>query len=338
MTTQKIEISTTTIIKFIAIILGLWATYYILDVLVLLFIVVLLTIALQPSVTKLTSWGVPKVLSILIVFVAMAAVFGLAVYIIIPSLVTQISELAQNAPTYINKVTNFSASFSAKGTQQILDTISGSLSKLTEGFFGAIIALFGGVISVLTVLVLTFYMLLDEGGIKKALINLIPQKNRARFAVMAQHIVVKMGLWIRGQLTLMIIVGIVTALAMQIIGVPYALSLGVAAGILEIIPVIGPIVAGLLAVLIAIAAGMAIWKIAIVVALYIIIQQLESQLLVPKIMQKAMGVSPIVVIIAILIGGKLLGVGGAILAIPIVGILSVLLQEYFKGRKQEESS
>lgn len=336
MAEQKIEISTGTIIKFIAIVLGLWLAYYILDVLILLFVVLLLAMALEPTVTKLTSWGVPKVLSIIIVFVVLGGIFGLAVYIVIPSLVTQITELAQNAPNYIDKVSNFSASYSASATQQVLNSISGSLGKLTEGFWGAIIALFGGVISVLTVIVLTFYILLEEKNLKRGLINLMPAKNRARVADMGQRIALKMGLWIRGEVSLMVIVGLVTTLAMQIMGVPYALSLGVVAGILEIVPVMGPIISGLIAVVIAIAAGMAIWKIVVIVAIYIIIQQLESQILVPKIMQRAIGVSPIVVIIAILIGGKLLGAGGAVIAIPIIGILSVFAQEYFRSKKRSE--
>lgn len=336
MTEQKVEISTGTIIKFIAIILGLWLAYYILDILILLFVVLLLATALEPTVTKLSSWGIPRVLSILIVFIVLGGLFGLAVYIVIPPLVTQIKELAQNAPDYINKITNFSATYSASASQQILGSLSNSLGKLTGGFFGAVIALFGGVVSVLTLIVLTFYILLEAKGLKTSLIDLISTKNRAKIADMGQRITLKLGLWIRGQISLMVIIGLMTTLAMQIMSIPYALSLGVVAGILEIVPVIGPIISGLFAVAIAIAAGIAVWKIVVIVAIYVLIQQLESQILVPKIMQKAIGVSPIVVIIAIIIGGELLGAGGAIIAIPIVGILSVFMQEYLRVKKRAE--
>lgn len=330
MKSYKIEISTATIVKAIAIILGLWLAYYILDVLLMLFIVVLLAMALEPGVTRITNWGVPRSISILIVFILLIAAFGLAVYIIVPPLVVQVRELANNAPVYIDKVTNFSASYSAKATQQILDTVSNSLGKLTGGFLGATIALFGGIVSVLTVMTLTFYLLLEEKGLRKALMNLVPLKGREKVAEMGQRIGAKIGLWISGQVTIMIIVGFMIGLAMWVVGAPYALALGVIAGILELIPVIGPVISGAVAVGIAFAAGAPYWLLIVIVAIYVVVQQLENQILVPKIMQKAIGVSPIVVIIAIIIGGKLLGVSGAVLAIPLVGIVSVLSQEYLK--------
>jgi len=334
---KKIEITTATIIKIIAIVLGLWLAYYILDILVLIFVVILLAVALEPIVARLTGWGIPRVLSILIVFVVVIAVFGLAVYIVVPPLAMQMKELASNAPAYFDKITNFSASYSAKATQQILSSVSNSLGSITGGFFSATVALFGGFISIVTGVVLTFYLLLEERGIRKTLIDLTPARERTRVGEMSQHIGIKMGLWLRGQLMLMVIVGLMTTLAMQIIGMPFALALGVSAGLLEIIPIIGPIISGVFAVIIAMAAGVALWKIIVIIAIYIAIQQIESQLLVPKIMQKAMGISPIVVIIAILIGDRLLGLGGAILAIPIVGVLAVFTQEYLKTKKLDKT-
>lgn len=336
MKTHRIEITTSTILKTIAIILGLWLAYYILDVIILLFVVVMLTVALEPIVTKITLWGVPKVLSIIIVFVVLIALFGLAIYIVIPPLVEQVQSLANNAPVYINKFTDFSSGYSTQATQKILDTVSSSLGKYTEGIVGATIALFGGIVSTLTVVVLTFYLLIEEKAIRKSLLSLVPLKNKARIADMSRRMGIKIGLWLRGQFSLMVLVGLMTTLAMQVIGAPYALAIGVTAGLLELVPLLGPIIAGALGAFIVFASGAPLWQVGALITIFIVVQQIENQILVPKIMQKAIGVSPVVVIIAILVGGRLLGVGGAVLAIPIVGIISVFAHEYLKNKKTEE--
>lgn len=336
MKTHRIEITTSTILKTIAIVLGLWLAYYILDVLILLFVVVMLTVALEPIVTKITLWGVPKVLSILIVFVVLIAIFGLAIYIVIPPLVEQIQSLANNAPIYIEKFTDYSSSHSTQATQKILDTVSSSLGKYTEGIVGATVALFGGIISALTVVVLTFYLLIEEKTIRKSLLDLVPLKNKARIADMSRRIGIKIGLWLRGEFSLMVLVGLMITLAMQVIGAPYALAIGVTAGLLELVPLLGPIIAGALGAFIVFASGAPLWQVGALIVIFIVVQQIENQILVPKIMQKAIGVSPVVVIVAILVGGRLLGVGGAVLAIPIVGIISVFAHEYLKNKKTEE--
>ncbi len=336
MKTHRIEITTSTILKTIAIVLGLWLAYYILDVLILLFVVVMLTVALEPIVTKITLWGVPKVLSILIVFIVLVATFGLAVYIIIPPLVEQVQSLANNAPIYIDKFTDFSSGYSTQATQKILDTVSSSLGKYTEGIVGATIALFGGIVSALTVVVLTFYLLIEEKTIRKSLLNIVPLKNKARIADMSHRIGIKIGLWLRGQFSLMVLVGLMITLATQVIGAPYALAIGVTAGLLELVPLLGPIIAGALGAFIVFASGAPLWQVGALIVIFIVVQQIENQILVPKIMQKAIGVSPVVVIIAILVGSRLLGVGGAVLAIPIVGIISVFAHEYLKNKKTEE--
>jgi predicted PurR-regulated permease PerM len=260
-------------------------------------------------------------------------VFGLAIYLIIPPLVTQISDIANNAPQYIDRFTNYAATYNTETTQQILGSVSSYLGKMTEGFVGAVIALFGSIVSVLIVFALTFYLLLEEKGIRKTLTNLFPIKNRVRVGEMVQDISLKIGQWLKGQLILMATIALIISVALQVLGVPYALALGMMAGILELVPIIGPIISGLLAVIIAFGAGASLWQLVAIVIVYIVVQQLENNILVPKIMQKAIGVPPVVVIIAILVGSKLLGVGGAILAIPVVGIISVLSQEYLSARK-----
>lgn len=327
---HKVEISTSTIFKTIALILGLWLAYYLLDVLVMLFVVVLLAVAIEPGVARLSKWGIPRVLSVMLVFLAIIAFLGLIVYIVIPPLVVQIAELANNIPFYVDKFTDFSNSYNTKASQQILNTISKSLDKLTSGVIGATVTVFGGLVTTITIATLTFYLLLEERGVRKAIMSVLPSRNREKIAEMGQRIGIKIGHWLRGQLVLMVFMGILIGSCMWAIGAPYSLALGVIAGVLELVPVLGPIIAATVAVALTFAAGSPIWMLIVIVAVFVVIQQIENQVIVPKIMQKAIGVSPIVIIIAVIVGGRLLGLGGAVLAIPLVGIFSVLLQEYLR--------
>lgn len=336
MANHKVEISMSTIVKTIALVLGLWFAYYLLDIIVMLFVVVLLAVAIEPGVARLSKWGIPRVLSILIVFLAIIAGLGLVVYIVIPPLVSQIGELANNIPVYIDKFTDFSNNYNTKASQQILNTISNSLDNLTNGVIGATITLFGGLVTALTIATLTFYLLLEEREVRKAIMNVLPSRNREKVAEMGQRIGLKIGHWLRGQLVLMIFIGTIIGVCMWAVGAPYSLALGVIAGMLELVPVLGPIIAAAVAVALSFAVGAPIWMLVVIVAVFVVVQQIENQIIVPKLMQKAIGVSPIVIIIAIIVGGRLLGVGGAILAIPLVGILSVLLQEYLRMTNREE--
>ncbi len=330
---RRIDISAMSIVKVVLVLLAFWVAYLIRDVLLLLFVVLLIAAALEPFVNKLCTWNIPRSLSILIIFIVIISIFGLAVYLLIPPLVTQISDMANNIPQYLDKFSSFAETHNTKATQQILESVSSYLGKMTEGFVGAAIALFGSIVSVLIVFALTFYILLEERGVRKTITNLFPVKNRVRVGEMVQDITAKIGQWLRGELALMATIALVIGIALQILGVPYALALGIAAGLLELVPIVGPIISGFLAVIIAFGAGASIWQLVAIVIIYVVVQQLENNILVPKIMQKAIGVPPVVVIIAIMIGSTLLGVGGAILAIPVVGVLSVLSQEYLSERK-----
>lgn len=333
---KQIDISWTAILKVVAVVLAVWLVFLIKDVLILLFVVLLLAVTLGPLVSRLTQYGLPRFLAILLVYLGLALLLAAIVYLLVPPLVIQLRELANNLPLFLNQAT-ISYQSSTMATQNVLESISGQLSKISGGFLNATLALFGGVVSTLTVFALTFYFLIEEEGWKKTLLGLIPLDHKDWVIEMMQKIAVKLGFWLRGQLGLMVIVAILDSVGLAILKIPYALSLGILAGLLELIPIVGPIVAGLVAIIMTLVAGGAFWKVLVVVAIFILVQQLESQILVPKIMQKAVGLSPVIIIVAILIGYRLLGFGGAILAIPIAAALEVFVQEYSAFRKKNSA-
>jgi predicted PurR-regulated permease PerM len=337
---QKVvfDISLKSILKILAVLAGLWLAYALRDVIVLLVVVFIIVIALEPFVHKLSEQGIPRALSIIVLYLAIISLLSIILYFLIPPIANQLKELTFNFPYYQDKISQIDLGGATSTISKILDDLSSKLSSVTGNIITGIVSVFGGVVSTVTVLVLTYYFLVDKQGVAKMTLKLIPKNQQGKFVETINKVSVKLSDWIQGQLVLMLVVGVVDWIALSIIGIPYALVLGVLSGLLEIVPVIGPVVAAVFAVFIALVASAALWKIIAVVVVYIIVQQLENHILVPKIMQKAVGLSPIVVIIAILIGSKLLGVGGALLAVPIAAGLQVLIEEYSVGRKQSQPS
>jgi predicted PurR-regulated permease PerM len=334
---QTIEISTKTIIKTLLIVVGLWVAYRISNVLIMLFIVALLAAALEPTVVRLSSWKIPRIISILIIYLLLALLAGAIIYLVLPPLVSQLGDLANNLPDYLDNISSFQISHDTLTMQKVLESVTQNLNKLSSGVFSAVVTVFGGIVSALTILVLTFYILLEGKDLRGAFVELMPSRSRGKTVQLIHEVSLKLGMWLRGQIGLMITVGTLVAIGLAILRVPYPLALGLIAAVLEIIPVIGPIIAGSLAVLLTFVGGAQIWQLMAIIILYVLVQQIENQILVPKIMNKAIGVSPVVIIVAILVGGKLLGPGGAVLAIPVVAVASVFSNEYLREMKNRRS-
>jgi len=177
------------------------------------------------------------------------------------------------------------------------------------------------------ILVLTFYMLLQDDGLSRLIQSVVPRTYQSYTLRLLAHMQDRIALWLRGQLILSLVVGILTLIGLAVLGVKFALLLALIAALTELIPYLGPILGAIPAVFIAFTQSPTLGLMTLV--LYIVVQQLENHLLVPRIMSKAVGLNPVVVIVAILIGGKIGGVVGAIVAIPIATALAVLLREVF---------
>lgn len=325
------EISLASVLRVIGVLLAIYLVYLMKDIVFLLIAVLILTTALEPIVARLAKIGIPRAFSILICYLFILIILSFALYLIIPPVASQLKDLAMNIPYYTEKVSQFNDA-NASQIQNILSQFGSKLSNFGGDAINALFSFFGGVVSAVTIFVLTFYILVDENGIRKTILNLIPEDRKETTLKISNKIGTKIGLWLRGQLSLMVIMGIANGLVYYFMGVPYALTIAIIAGILEIIPIIGPVVAAIIGVIVAFVAGVVIWKILIIIGLLILISQLENSILVPKIMQKAVGISPFFVILALLIGNKLLGIPGAILAIPLAAGLQVLFQEYNRIR------
>jgi len=333
----KIEISVSTIIKFFLILIGIVLLYYVRSVILLLFIVLIIVAALDPFVTRANElWKIPRYATSLFLYLLLLALLILCVYILIPPFVMQMNELQNNFPSYISAATPYIQSLINHVTdwQKILTTVSQSLGSITGGVVDVTVRIFGGIASAVTILIISFYLLIERPEAEKYIVGLIPSKNRVFGIKIFEETSYKIGRWLRGQLSLCFIMGTLTAIIAGFAGIPYALVLGLIAFLLEVVPVVGVFIVGVLVVSSALYFGG--WITALVVlAVFLGMHELESSVLIPKIMGKAVNLSPVTILIALLIGGTLAGISGAILSIPGVAALAVVFQEWRKVKQIE---
>lgn len=295
----------------------IWLAIELIGILVIIFISYIIMAALSPFSDFLTAKRIPRIFSVLIPYILTIAILVLLIFPLIPFFVSQIQLLFSNFPQYISQVAK---AFNIHiDINSVFESDINSLGKNALSVTGKI---FSGVFSLLTVLVISFYLMLERTMLKDQFIMLLPKKYQGKGRETISQIERKIGLWLRGQIILSFTIGFATWLGLTILGLPFALPLGLLAGLLEIVPTIGPIIASVPAIIVAltISPGIAIS----VVVFYILLQMLENNILVPKIMEKAVGLSPIVIIIGVLIGSKFLGVLGALLAVPFIAMVLII--------------
>ncbi|HRY60055.1 MAG TPA: AI-2E family transporter [Patescibacteria group bacterium] len=325
------EISWTSIFRIIAVGIALLIFFYLYDVFLILFTVVILVSALTPVVAYLSrKLKIGRIWSITIIFAILVLLIGTTIYLIVPVFFEQLQTLLQRLPDYIGKF-GFLKNFDGNAANSI-QSVSGAISGVAKTFFESASNAFSGLATIFVILIMTLFLLLEENGMQKFVISILPISQKNYILEITNKISQKMGHWLIAQIALMFLMGLINGLALWAVGVPYALILGILSGILEIIPIVGPIIAAIPAALIAYIA--APWKAVFVVVFALIMHQLSNQFLVPKFMQKAIGSTPFVIIMALLIGDKLGGMIGAIIAVPVLAVFQVVSAEWPNIRKR----
>lgn len=341
---NQINISTRTIFKIVIIVLALFFLYNIIEILGIVFVAWVLASALDPLVDKLHKYKIPRFISILFIYCIMILLIVLIFTLFIPAFTSELTDLSKNFPKYYQALASFFESFKSTsaayglsgGAEKVISSLTDTLSNVTDKLYNAATGFVGGVVAFFAILVITFYMIVQEEGIKNFIQSIVPDNYQPYIIQKMNRIQQKLGSWLWGQIILMIIIGLLTALALQLIGVKYVLLLALIAGLCEFIPIVGPIISAVPAVLFSlIGAEEHPYKPGLVLVAYIIIQQLENHVIVPKIMSKAVGLNPIVVIITMLIGAKIGGIVGILLAVPAATILSIFLEDFFTAKKDE---
>ncbi len=324
------EHSTKVILKVTFVVLVLAFLWVVRDILIIILLSIVFASAMDPLVDYLKQKRIPRAVSVLAVYTLVLGIIGLIVALVIPLVVQQSRLVFQNLPAYISTLTY---------RYPILNSID--LGSVANEFFGGggqngsvfnrTVGVFSGLFTFLPVLVISFYLVADDRGMKNFIRTLVPLHYRDITTTVVEKIQKKMGMWVLGQVILSVSIFVFTYLGLLVLGVKYALFLALIAGVLEVVPYIGPTLSAIPALFFAFvqSPSLAIG----VLILYILIQKLEGWILVPKVMEKTIGTSPVVILLALLVGFKLAGVLGLLLSVPLVGAVLVILDEFFSGRK-----
>jgi predicted PurR-regulated permease PerM len=318
----------------------LWALFLVRGVLLNIYIATLLAIGLSPlvrfiehqRVLRIGTRRLPRwfaILSIYLVVIGAVVVIGMT---ILPPLISQARDLAKNAPGMFDRAQDFLIErriIDHKVTWREAVQQAPDAGSTLDVVFSAISGIVGGLFGLFTILILTFYLLIESDSMLTGLLQLFPREQRTRVALICRQITVKVSAWLAGQLFLSSVIAVSAAIGLWLMGIPYFYVLALIAGIGELIPLVGPILSSIPAIAVAFTVSplMAVW----VAVFWIVQQQIESHFLVPKVMSTQVGVSAATVIIALMVGGSLLGVMGALLAVPTAAILLVVFQELVSG-------
>lgn len=332
-----IEFSPKTVLWVIATVAALWLVITIKEVLVILFLSYIFAAAINPFVDRLEKKKVPRVAAIFVVYIIIIAIVALFIEIVVPPLVNQASQLVHNSGKYIERINSFASSLNPELRGKFVDIVGGVGNSISSINTGEVViqafGVFSGAVGLIAVLVISFYLLIQKNGVEKALAFLLPRKYHQKSFAISRKIEIKMSSWVRGQLFLAFLIFVINYIALSILKVDMALTLALLSGLLEMLPIIGPIVAGAAATLVALTISPLLAL--IVAAWYILVQQLENHILVPQVMKKSVGLNPILVIVAILVGGKVMGFWGILIAVPIFACLAVIFDELWKKNKEE---
>jgi len=320
---QTIGVPSSIIFRVVVTLLGLWFLYVIRDVIWLFLIAIIITAALNPVIRGLQKFFKSnRSLAVSTVYILFFTILGLIISFISPMLSEQFNQLGKELPHFIAQ---FSSDSSVVPSDISFGDVSQKIVTLLNNPFSTTFGFLTTVISIMAVIAMSFYMSLQEDGLKDALLLVTPRQYNKYVSSLINRIQENFGRWMVGQVVTMIFVGVLYYIALTILGVPYAPVLALIGGLLEIIPYFGPIIAAIPAVLFGVIEDPIIG--AMVAIAYFVINMIENHFLIPKIMNKAVGLNPVLIILALLIGGKIAGVVGIFLAVPLAGAIGLFIRD-----------
>lgn len=346
-----VHISPSSVVWAAAVGLGLYALFLLSELVLVTITAVVIAAAISPIARWLVRHKLPRVIAVLVIYAGGAVVLLTVFYFLVLPLLAETAGFVDRLPGYLEDLENWTP-FGEEGWMRDYPALEGfaegfsaeELAKefqeftrgLGGGFLAATAAVFGGIMNFVLILVLSFYLAVQERGVPKFLEVVTPVRYQSYILDLWRRAEVKIGLWLQGQVVLAILVAVLVFLVLTLLGLPHALLLAVLAGLLELIPVFGPIMAAIPAIVVGFAMdGGGVTMALIVTAVYIIIQQIESQLIYPLVVRKVVGLSPILVILALVAGFQLGGFLGAILSVPLATILMEFIKDWQEYRKKQ---
>lgn len=333
------------VVAAVGALVALWLTIELRDLLFQVLIATILAAGITPLTARLTRFGLPRGVSVMLIYVlVILAIVGLG-FLLVPPVVSQVQSLVAQAPHFgaqfvrslddLQRQLPFLQPLGPALQDQVkqLGNQAGAIFAQALNLIGVALGVFGGLLTLLLTLLITFYLVVDGERVRAYLLSFLSEGSLAEAYRVTDAIGARMGGWLLGQIELSTAIGLASAIALLLIGIPSALLLAVVAAVAELIPLIGPWIAAIPAVVVAFTQDPL--KALFTIIAYVIIQQLESNLLAPRIMGRAVRLHPLAVILALLAGASLFGIIGALVAVPVASAIAVLLDEARKGRSGE---
>jgi len=336
-----LDISWTALLKILAMAASLWLVFLLREILIMLVVVFIFVAAVNPTISRMQRY-LSRTWAVSLFYLALFLILAALSYAFVPTLVQQVQELTHSLPAITAKLKP--ALDSIQGNHSTLITkatnsLTASLNAFSAGLVNSTLSFVGGLVTAVAGLVLSFYLLLEEKNAKDFFNQLLPPHRFKAVYTTVTKISERMGDWVSGQVGVIVIIGASNFIGYVLIGVHSPLPLAIWAGLCEVIPYVGPTLGMLPALIVALTTGNLLQAALVLIISMGVVQQFEAHIVVPKIMGRAVGLSPVLVILALLTGDKLFGLLGAVFAIPIAAIISVVVGEWPQLRKiWEEAS
>jgi predicted PurR-regulated permease PerM len=327
---KTLEISRKTILFIFVFLIGAFILSKLTSLLILLFMALILASSLNPIVRNLQRIKIPRPLAILITYIVLLSTIVGAMSFVVPPLVRESVTLI--AKLHLPQIPATLEIEQLQQTMQDYEQIVSRIGTSIPSVMNAIFSTFSGVLVVFTFLMVTYYLLIEHDRLHFYLTWIFGHTDAEKHAKhFIERLEFELGGWVRGQLFLMFVIGLVTYIGLSLLGVPYALPLAILAGLLEVVPNLGPTIASIPAIILAFITISPAMGVAVII-FYIIVQQLENNIIVPRIMAASVNISPLVTILALIAGLQLGGVPGSVLAVPSFIFLRTIVREFYHGK------
>jgi len=334
---KVLDISWGTIFKIAIALFSFYFLYLIRDILILTIFALIFSVLFNPAIDFLQRKKIPRVLAIIFVYIGVFGIISFLIYLTASLFVQEIQQFLQIFPQYFEKISPPLKSLGVEAFESfetLTKTFQDWFLRASSNIFSALVSIFGGIFSTLFIITISIFLSLEENLVERSLIFLFPKKYENFVLDLWKKCQIKVSGWFGTRIIACLFVGVFSYFAFFLFNVKYAFLLSLLAGSLNLIPIIGPILTGILIFLIVSLDSISRAIFALIA--FILIQQIEGNILTPILTRKFIGLSPVLVLISLAIGGKLWGILGAILAIPLAGIIFEFLKEFLEKRKREK--
>ncbi len=335
MSQNTLDVSWKTIVKVFIAIFIFYMAYLIKDVALWFFFALVISVLLEPAINFLRWIKIPKIVSIILVYLSIFGFLGLLIYLVAPIFIFELKQFSQQIPFYLEKINPILKQWGVDIAYSFNDFTLILVNRLEQGSRGvinAVASFFGGIVSAIFILTLAFFLSIEERGMEKFLIILTPKRYEKQMINIFERSQKKVSNWFGARVLACLFVGLASFVIFYVFNVKYSFLLALVAGILNFVPYIGPWITA--AFLLAFVSVSHSWVVALYVFVaFIVIQSIEGYILTPLLMKRMINLPPVLVLTALLVGSQMFGFLGVVFAVPVFGIVYEFLREFLEKRR-----